>query len=148
MSFGKTLNLNASASGRIPRETVWSIPNRARNSARIRESILAMTLVASRYENQLLSLNYVINTTVTQNFDSYKSKRNSTPAKSSACSQIHSFTREGELCLNPKLRMFRVPLLHLLPQIACFVLYLKIINIFMKSNDMHIIWEIVQGTKE
>ena len=28
--------------------------NRARNSARIRESILAMILVASRYENQFL----------------------------------------------------------------------------------------------
>ena len=53
---------------------------RARNSARIRESILAMILVASRYENQFLSLNYVVNTTVTQNFDSRKSKRNSTPA--------------------------------------------------------------------
>ena len=52
---------------------------RARNSARIRESILAMILVASRYENQFLSLNYVVNTTVTQNFDSRKSKRNSTP---------------------------------------------------------------------
>ena len=53
--------------------------HRARNSARIRESILAMILVASRYENQFLSLNYVVNTTVTQNFDSRKSKRNSTP---------------------------------------------------------------------
>ena len=52
---------------------------RARNSARIRESILTMILVASRYENQFLSLNYVVNTTVTQNFDSRKSKRNSTP---------------------------------------------------------------------
>ena len=40
----------------------------------IRESILAMILVASRYENQFLSLNYVVNTTVTQNFDSCKSK--------------------------------------------------------------------------
>ena len=56
--------------------------HRARNSARIRESILAMILVASRYENQFLSLNYVVNTTVTQNFDSRKSKRKSTPAGS------------------------------------------------------------------
>ena len=53
---------------------------RARNSARIRESILAMILVASRYENQFLSLNYVVNTTVIQNFDSRKLKQTSTPA--------------------------------------------------------------------
>ena len=44
-----------------------------------RESILAMILKESRYENQFLSLNYVLNTTVTQNFDSRKPKRNSTP---------------------------------------------------------------------
>ena len=55
--------------------------SRARNSARIRESIVAMILVASRYENQFLSLNYVVNTTDTQNFDSRKLKRNSTPDK-------------------------------------------------------------------
>ena len=48
---------------------------------RIRESIIAMILVASRYKNQFHSLNYVVNTvTVSQNFDSRKSKRNSTPA--------------------------------------------------------------------
>ena len=34
----------------------------ARNSARIRESILTMILVTSRYANQFLSLNYVANT--------------------------------------------------------------------------------------
>ena len=51
---------------------------RARNSGRIRESILAMILVSSRYKNQFLSLNYhVVNTTVTQNFDSRKPKQNS-----------------------------------------------------------------------
>ena len=38
-----------------------------------------MILVASRYENQFLSLNYVVNANVTQNFDSPKLKQNSTP---------------------------------------------------------------------
>ena len=52
---------------------------RARNSVRIQESILAMILIASRYKNQFLSLKYVVNTTAKQNFDSRKSKRNSTP---------------------------------------------------------------------
>ena len=37
-----------------------------------RESILTMILVASKYENQFLSFNYVVSTTVTQNFDSPK----------------------------------------------------------------------------
>ena len=41
-----------------------------------------MILVASRYENQFFSLNYVVNTTVVQNFDSRKPKRNSTPVTS------------------------------------------------------------------
>ena len=40
---------------------------KARNSARIWESILAIILVAFRYANQFLLLNYVVNTTVTQN---------------------------------------------------------------------------------
>ena len=78
---------------RVVRERSWShlfcvrfcvCGRRARNSARIQESILAMILAASRYENQFLSscsLNYVVNTTVTQNFDSRKSKRNSTPGR-------------------------------------------------------------------
>ena len=66
-------------------DTNVTIVNRARNSA-IRESILAMILVASRYENQSLSLNlYVVNATVTQNFDYRKSKRNSTPGKNRPC---------------------------------------------------------------
>ena len=76
---------------------------RARNLARIRESILAMIMmilvasrIMSRYENQFFSLNYAVNTTsVTQNFDSRKSKRNSTPVHSSQQMQIMYKFSEG-----------------------------------------------------
>ena len=74
--------------------------NQSLTSMRITESIPAVILVTSRYENQFLSLSYTVNVAILLEFDSHELRQKLAPENWKLLTQVKTFKWATVYCFS------------------------------------------------